>query len=327
MSSSSAPWVKLWWTWFTSRSHAGIGWEALHVGPVLMSLAKVSEQPTDADGVRWCLDAGGEPIDERAVAPFAQVTQAQAKKGIAALVKRGTLVRRDDGAVGWPNFDDYQRSPSAKRMEEKRHRDRNGKRHSDAQTDGASADKRLEVRGLEPPAVVVGHPPPHDPTERFDPELRSIGEPVDTPPTADTALERLDFERRRYTATLDAKARSRVPGFAPGGKTLQGIACALADHGWPTVLAACRHAWQRAASGHLAERLLVCSFYGAAFGLRVAEWREHGESSEQAEQRTAEAAEAERQRAATLEAAERDRGSIAAQAAAAAARFAAGAPE
>ncbi len=108
MSSSSAPWIKLWWTWYTSRSHVGIGWQALAIGPVLMSMAKVSPAPDDEDGVRWCLDADGEPLDARAVAGVAQMAPKQAQIGIDKLVARKTLVRRADGAVGWPGFAAYQ---------------------------------------------------------------------------------------------------------------------------------------------------------------------------------------------------------------------------
>lgn len=152
--SSTDPWCKLWWSFYSSRSHIGIGREALAAGPVIMLLAKQSP-PTDG-GVRWIVMPDGRPVTAADVAHPMQDTKRAAAIGIQRLVERGTLVRREDGAIGWPGFDRYQRAPSTPRMQKKRERDRHSDaasdRHSDAEvTDRGEREEEREVPKELPP--------------------------------------------------------------------------------------------------------------------------------------------------------------------------------
>lgn len=89
------PWIKLWWDWYASRSHVLLSFDALHVGPFLLSLAKSS--------AGRLVKPDGSPYDPHTLGVLARMTgtrpEIEARMGIALLelVDAGTLTR--DGQI------------------------------------------------------------------------------------------------------------------------------------------------------------------------------------------------------------------------------------
>lgn len=108
-------WVKLWATYWTSLSHAGIGSDALLVGCVLMS--SVRWQPGDADA--WAVTESGRPIPVSVFATRAQISPKRAMCALLILEQAGTARLRDDGAWGMLNFGRYQETADAARKRKK----------------------------------------------------------------------------------------------------------------------------------------------------------------------------------------------------------------
>lgn len=106
-------WVKLWATWYTTASHLGVGAMALHVGAVLMTC--VQWAPGEDEDTAWAELETGMPLSIEAIAHRAQANPRDVAKAIEALRSRGTLVRRDDGAWGFPRFGRWQETPDASR--------------------------------------------------------------------------------------------------------------------------------------------------------------------------------------------------------------------
>lgn len=174
MTTEAPPWIKFWWTWFSSRSHIGLSGVALASGPALMLLAKTSPashqhrhqlRHGDAlsdelrDGLRdgkvvvtWILEKNGKVATPATVAAIIRFPVDQVATALQELVDCETLLVSDQGAYGFPNFRKYQESPSAERTRKWRDAqdakktppdERHGDGHGDARGDG----KRAEVRG------------------------------------------------------------------------------------------------------------------------------------------------------------------------------------
>ena len=125
------PWVKVWWAWYTSRSHSSLSFEALHMGPFLMSLAKSSPEPG------WLIQADGTPWTTRDLAREGRVKgprggscgrscDAVMDACMAQLVAVAPRRRRTvDGAFGFApeSWKRYQDGPFAERQRRKRKRD------------------------------------------------------------------------------------------------------------------------------------------------------------------------------------------------------------
>lgn len=173
------PWVKVWWNWYTTRSHLTLSFDALHLGPYFMTLAKASpEQP-------WLLDLKGRPLSFTAIAQGARmqgpsverlsqalrdlaklpgttsvdVVRLRALEALASddaatrvkgaldeLVDAETMVRRDDDVTygftkdGWAS---YQRSSAYFRVQEHRKKQRAKQEGNAPLTD---RDQRSEIR-------------------------------------------------------------------------------------------------------------------------------------------------------------------------------------
>lgn len=168
--SRSVPWAKIWWTWYTSRSHIGLSGVGLALGPPLMLLGRAcadrhSDGHSDAscDGRRdasgdaecdlvWLKNEDESNVSAADLAAIARFDEASVQAALDALVKRRTLTVSVEGCYGIPNFWRYQESAAAARTrkyrdKEKRHRDGVGDGSGDAQCDGVCDDKRIEVRG------------------------------------------------------------------------------------------------------------------------------------------------------------------------------------
>lgn len=189
MADSARPWVKVWESWWKSRSHDDLDADALLVGLRLLSVAQAA--PQSDEETRWCLTPGGEPKSHRALARECRVSPSRVGSAIRSLLKVGTLVeRRTDGAVGFPKWDQYQLSPSALRM--RRHRARTQHVTDGVTVTGDVDDKRTEDRGQK------NKPPnPRKRGRRSEPKGREARS--DLVEQANAVLDRLN-ERRAWIA-------------------------------------------------------------------------------------------------------------------------------
>jgi len=107
---ASEPWVKVWWDWYASRSHAELSFDAFHLGPYLMSLAKASPEAP------WLLSASGAPKTPLQLGRGARMTgsdaevEARMSRALDELLDAQTLVRGPDGVTlgftesGWAKY-------------------------------------------------------------------------------------------------------------------------------------------------------------------------------------------------------------------------------
>lgn len=106
--------MKVWETWWTSRSHVDLDMATLGIGLRIMSLTAAA--PEQDGETRYCLRADGAPLSLTALARECRCTVGKLSKAIGSLVAVGTMVCRDDGAIGFAQWDEYQLSPRALRM-------------------------------------------------------------------------------------------------------------------------------------------------------------------------------------------------------------------
>lgn len=269
---SADPWCKLWWTFYTSRAHVGIGWEALLVGPVLMLLAKQS--PPSDDRTRWILKPNGQPIEADDVAPYVQRSAKVVSKGIDALVSVGTLVEREDGALGWPNFQRYQESAATERKRRERDRKRDEERDSHAQSHGQNVTRsreKGEVRGEK------GRSPPAS-AEVTELQARADAIPIREPkpppqPMASSGmLHELDMLRRELAVELQVE----LPSWGgQGGLVLDGIGRALEELGGDQakLRAVIRHAALEVRDGKIPPQFFRRMWVRDGVGARIDAWR------------------------------------------------------
>lgn len=149
--SSSRPWVKVWQTWWSSASHVHLKLETLAVGLRVMSLTGAS--PDQEGESRFCLRADGGPMSLVVLARECRCTVGKLAKAIDALIEAGTMVRREDGAIGFAKWDEYQLSPRALRDRRKEAKETAANcRQTAAPTTGQTAEhspargQRSEVR-------------------------------------------------------------------------------------------------------------------------------------------------------------------------------------
>jgi hypothetical protein len=107
---ASKPWVKVWERWWTSRSHADLSLETLAVGLRVMSLTAAA--PDQEGTARFCLRPDGKPLSGAALARECRIPGRRLRAAIDELVAVGTLIRREGGAIGFANWDEYQLSPA-----------------------------------------------------------------------------------------------------------------------------------------------------------------------------------------------------------------------
>jgi hypothetical protein len=209
--SSSRPWVKVWESWWTSRSHADLSIETLGIGARIMSLVGASPDQDGPD--RWCLRPDGKPLSLASIARECRVTVGRVSRAINDFVAVGTMARRDDGAIGFPNWDPHQLSPSALRMRKWRHTERHSDADSDAKSDGRSDDKRTEDRGQS-----LEQHPPNPPKPGGRKSRRSLkSESEDDLPAGlvDEVLELMRHAVRDVT-----RGRDKGPQDCPGNREL-----------------------------------------------------------------------------------------------------------
>jgi len=114
----SRPWVKLWDSWYTSRSHEALGGIALCLGPMLLSCANAEPSPG-----RLVLP-NGKPITENIIIRRSRLPAGMVRCAIVELIDAGTLARDESGALWFPEFDRHQDSPEAARKRKSRDKSR-----------------------------------------------------------------------------------------------------------------------------------------------------------------------------------------------------------
>jgi len=145
------PWIKLWWDWYTTRSHIGVSGEALALGPVLMLLCRAAQRHSDANSdidrpdEAWAVTERNEPVTVKQIAAIARFPTRTTSRALCELVEAGTVSVSTDGAYGFPNFWKWQETSQASRM--RKHRAQQCA-HSTPNSDDNSDDKRLEERGF-----------------------------------------------------------------------------------------------------------------------------------------------------------------------------------
>jgi hypothetical protein len=153
---STRPWVKIWETYHTSRSHTDFAADAMYAGSRLMSLANASDPDDSNSGGRYCVRPDGQPLAHAVLARACRVSPKRFRKILADFIAVGTMSIREDGAVGFPYFDVRQLSPSALRMRNLRSKERHSDAHSDGDVtldvtlDVTTRGKRTELTALNP---------------------------------------------------------------------------------------------------------------------------------------------------------------------------------
>lgn len=153
--SKPQPWAKLWWDWYAQRSHVALSFDALHLGGMLLSLAKASPEQ------RWLLDDSGAPMPLRALAMIARmpgppkVIERRMGAALRELQDAGTMEQREDGAWGFtaPAWRSQECDSKARTQA---YRGRHKDRHRDAVGDGSGdgvvtprSGQSSEIRGIE----------------------------------------------------------------------------------------------------------------------------------------------------------------------------------
>jgi hypothetical protein len=173
------PWSKIWWSWYSSRSHADLSGIALALGSPLMLMCKAStnarhrddHSPRDSDAPRdgqpydrsdavCARQPNGRPVTVTAIARAAHFSASEVEAALQELIDAGTVYVSADGAYGFYKFWTYQESESAGRQRKHRSKDRrdddghgdgqgdaHGNGHGARDGDGHGDDKTSDGRG------------------------------------------------------------------------------------------------------------------------------------------------------------------------------------
>jgi len=195
--------MKLWHSWWTSRSHAHLTMVQLGIGAFWLSLANARDY--DEEGIGWLVKGSGRPLTLSEIASMTTgADESMCADLLVELVDCGTMVRRD-GRFGFANMARWQESPSAGRMRMHRARKRNEDgRHSDAHND-ARGDALVTARGKRK------EDRDQDPLSRTRGEDRAREETPPSEPVRDRPAGALSLEAR----SAPVPARSEAPQNAP----------------------------------------------------------------------------------------------------------------
>jgi hypothetical protein len=156
MAKRARHWVKLWVDWLDSKAHAELSEGAFGLGPLLLLLA-VWDGTYEGGG--WLLNEAGKPMSLEALARLTHRTVQRLRSQLDELEWCLTLKRREDGALGFPNFGRWQETKSAKYMRTKRSQSGNCDPDSGPQTEDGRDDRRSASQNT--PVVPTGDPTPN----------------------------------------------------------------------------------------------------------------------------------------------------------------------
>lgn len=115
-------WIKLWTDWLDSQSHANLSFGALALGPLLLLQARWDGE---YESTAWLETEQGEPLSLKAIARDVHSTCKAVAPLLVELRRAGTIVEREDGAIGFPKFGHFQETKKAALMRRKREREGN----------------------------------------------------------------------------------------------------------------------------------------------------------------------------------------------------------
>jgi hypothetical protein len=153
-------WIKLYERWLTSPRHAHLCGTVLGTGALLLLVAE-SMGVSDEDGTQWIVtpqhDGDLSKTCDQHVSDLAKTCRQRVdnmRKTLRQLVEVSTMVQREDGVYGFPNFLKWQRNPSAERMSKLR-----DKRHSDVTSSGKQKKKQKQKQKQKQKKILyTGHP-------------------------------------------------------------------------------------------------------------------------------------------------------------------------
>lgn len=200
------PWAKMWWDWYAQRSHVALSFDALHLGGLLLNLAKASPEQ------RWLLDDSGAAMSLRALAMVARMPGAprviERRMGAALqeLADAGTMERSAvDGAWGFTEAA-WKSQACASRDRTRAYRGRQKERHGDAGSDAPGdggvtprSDQRSEDQRKEEKKKKRSEPPP-------------VTEVAPVEPIEDTAAVRMRGHYARLALRLQLHGAESLTG-------------------------------------------------------------------------------------------------------------------
>ncbi len=214
MGNGSKAWMKLWHSWWTSRSHAHLSMVQLGIGAFWLSLANARDY--DEEGIGWLVKGSGRPLTLSELASMTTGADASMCADLLVeLVDCGTMVERN-GRFGFANMARWQESPSASRVRAHRARKRDeAERYSNASGNASvtARGKRKEDRDQDPLSKTRGE----DRAREAPPAELRPGRLPDSPSGASVEVR---APVREEAPRIDAGARARtrassVPIVAP----------------------------------------------------------------------------------------------------------------
>lgn len=207
---SALPFVKVYDSWYTTRSHVDLGPIAYNIGARLMSLANAASTRGDLRS------KAGAPISADVIARETRWTKKQIQKAMAELVACGTLAVHPDGAWYFPEFRRWQESESAERV--RQHRKRYNERYSNGDSNGyvTARSEDLKIKDHDPERAreeqAPGQPPHSEGLENpFSPEPEESTPPA-APNASVVATQQARAEHARLSATWSLRGPQALSG-------------------------------------------------------------------------------------------------------------------
>jgi hypothetical protein len=149
-----------------------------------------------------------------------RISRGRLNAQIAELIKCKTIVRRDDGALGFPNYGKWQETKAAKRMRTKREREReqfaNGDGPSDAQTtdDRRQREQQLASQAGQPPVAKRAAKTPDPHADATTLVLRALNDARSSVTSGLTPLRKREHIRARIAGGATVEQLLAVIAFA-----------------------------------------------------------------------------------------------------------------
>jgi hypothetical protein len=148
--------MKIWDLWWTSPSHVGFGAAEHAIGPFLMFMANRHGRQPDGSGL--VVIQGGSPVPLEILSRRFGLSRRAVMDAIDNIVSVGTMDRREDGTLVFPNLKRWQEDPSAERQRRRKerreshvkftHDNPQNKDHGSVKFTRDSIDQKSEVRSI-----------------------------------------------------------------------------------------------------------------------------------------------------------------------------------
>lgn len=149
-------WIKLWVAWLDNPAHRDLSEGAFGLGPLLLLMCTWDGT---YQGGGWLLAEDGSPMTSMALMREThRDSRGRLNAQLAELIKCKTMVQREDGAFGFPNYGKWQETKAAERMRLKREREREQFANSSTQRSHQTTDDRDSLRESPPTPTVESKP-------------------------------------------------------------------------------------------------------------------------------------------------------------------------